>query len=81
MLLQNLFLFLYSQFMALHASCVHGNALVIENTGNLTSLGHFGLGTDVRVKAGKDTTCATSVIRVWVLFYQRPQLLINLTKP
>src|SRR5437763_1550612 len=41
--------------MALYASWVHGNALVIENPGNLTSLGHFGWGTDVRVKPGKDT--------------------------
>jgi hypothetical protein len=41
--------------MAVYASWVHGNALVVENPGNLTSLGHFGWGGDMRIKPGKDT--------------------------
>jgi len=41
--------------MALYASWTHGNSVVVENPAHLTSLGHFGWGTDVRVAPGKDS--------------------------
>lgn len=39
--------------MALHASWVHGNALTVENPERLTSIGHFGWGTDLAFAPGQ----------------------------
>lgn len=39
--------------MALHASWIHGNALTVENPGNLDRVGYFGWGADMSVKPGQ----------------------------
>jgi hypothetical protein len=41
--------------MGLNASWIQGNALTVENPANLTSIGHFGWGADMRIKPGKDS--------------------------
>ncbi|MFE7190510.1 DUF6623 family protein [Kitasatospora sp. NPDC057541] len=67
--------------MALQASWVHGNAMVVENPENLSRNGHFGWGSDVDITPGKSSwfhvavptpvivnDVRTNLVRVFVLF-------------